>query len=337
MANTSVTATEPLELRPEAELKLLLEWPQEHTRKEWLIIVAGTLAVHFLFFSFAIQLNSFVPRRVPGRTVVIKRTPLYVPPDILTQRAPNRAKLTKQIDLDSLMSTASTPRVRPAPAATPKRLETPKQSSSTLPPPKPVQPKILPEPPKLAANAEPPMPIGVPLGQLPPAPPPPTPASGPFQNIGAETAPPVAHPTITPPKNSMEAVIQGLAKDPNSRRLILNDDTQSTPRPGISGGTGQFQNQHAGVELQSDPQGADLRPYLAQILSIVRKNWRRVMPESAVIGKLRGRTVIEFALDRNGRVVKLVVGDNSGSQALDEASVAGLSMSNPLPPLPARL
>ena len=336
MPNPSAIPTEAVEMRPEPELQLLLERPQGHTGKEWLIIIAGSAAIHVAVFLLAIQMSSVVPQARLQRLVIMKRIPLYVPRDILTQRAPNRAKVTKQINLASLTSTGATPRVRPEPAAVPKHLEQPQQAARTLPAPKPVQPKILPEAPKLTANAEPAVNPGVPLGQLPPAPPPPTPAeSGPFQNIGSNTAPPVAHPTIAPPKNTLPAVIEGIAKDPATRRIIVNDDTQSRPRPGLSGATGQVQNQHAGVELQSDPQGADLRPYLAQILSIVRTNWRHVMPESAIIGKLRGRTVIEFALDRNGRVVKLVIGDYSGSQALDQASVAGLSMSNPLPPLPA--
>jgi TonB family protein len=89
------------------------------------------------------------------------------------------------------------------------------------------------------------------------------------------------------------------------------------------------------VELQTDPEGADFKPYLRQILSIVRANWRRVIPESARMGTLRGRTVLEFIISRDGSIPKLVTADPSGSEPLDRAAVAGLSMSNPLPPLPA--
>jgi TonB family protein len=88
------------------------------------------------------------------------------------------------------------------------------------------------------------------------------------------------------------------------------------------------------LELQTDPQGADLRPYLTRILAIVRRNWFSVLPDSARIGVLRGRTVLQFVVNRDGSVPRLVIADSSGVQPLDRAAVAGLSMSNPLPPLP---
>jgi TonB family protein len=39
-------------------------------------------------------------------------------------------------------------------------------------------------------------------------------------------------------------------------------------------------------------------------------------------------------VDREGQIVKVVIADSSGSPPLDQAAVAGLSMSNKLPPLP---
>ncbi|HEY1215810.1 MAG TPA: TonB family protein, partial [Bryobacteraceae bacterium] len=94
-------------------------------------------------------------------------------------------------------------------------------------------------------------------------------------------------------------------------------------------------SQHAAIELKSDPQGADMKPYLIRILAIVRANWRTVTPESARLGTRRGCTVMEFAIDRNGSIPKMVVADSSGSDPLDRAAAAGLMMSNPLPPLPS--
>ena len=117
--------------------------------------------------------------------------------------------------------------------------------------------------------------------------------------------------------------------------MVITDDSPTqgaAPAPGL---TGQQGAQHAGVELKSDPQGIDMRPYLAQILSIVRGNWRRVIPQSARMGALRGRTIIEFIINRDGSIPKLVTAESSGIDPLDRAAVAGLSMSNPLPPLPS--
>jgi TonB family protein len=89
----------------------------------------------------------------------------------------------------------------------------------------------------------------------------------------------------------------------------------------------------AGFELKSDPMGVDFRPYLTQILATVRRNWMSVYPESARLG-LRGRVALQIRIVRNGIIAKLVYAQQSGSHALNEAAVAGVGASNPLPPLP---
>ena len=86
--------------------------------------------------------------------------------------------------------------------------------------------------------------------------------------------------------------------------------------------------------MLSDTQGVDFKPYLIRILSSVRRNWFAVMPESARFGR-KGRVLIQFAINRDGSVPKLVIASGSGADALDRAAVAGISASNPFPPLPA--
>ena len=98
------------------------------------------------------------------------------------------------------------------------------------------------------------------------------------------------------------------------------------PSPGNAG---------SNLELLSDPQGVDFRPYLLQILATVRRNWFAVIPESARLGMSRGRVAIQFAIGRDGSVPKLVIATSSGVTSLDRAAVAGISASNPFPPLPA--
>jgi TonB family protein len=66
----------------------------------------------------------------------------------------------------------------------------------------------------------------------------------------------------------------------------------------------------------------------------VRRNWLAVIPEIAKLGR-RGRVGIQFAIARNGAVPKLVIISNSGTDSLDRAAVAGVSASNPFPPLPS--
>ncbi|MGC2658747.1 MAG: TonB family protein [Bryobacteraceae bacterium] len=329
MANTTTVAadSEPVPVAtPEPELNLLLTWQPDHTRREWIGIVGATAVVHLVLFALAVQIGSFVDR-TPERPILVEHhTPLYFPRDLLTQKAPNRDKLTKQIKLADLMKSLPA-----APIPAQKRFNLPKQF--TPPRPKAEQPKILPEAPALAMNqTSAPPPPGSLTSPIAPAPPPPAPPSSPFQNVG-QPAPSDQKPTIKPPDGSMSGMLQGMAK--TTQKITITDSSPAPVRPGLPAAGGHYANQHATIELKSDPEGADLRPYLAEILSIVRANWHRVIPESAVMGRLHGQTVIEFALDRQGRVAKLVVADPSGSTPLDTAAVAGLSMSNPLPPLPA--
>jgi TonB family protein len=330
MANTTTVATgrETVPVaRPEPELNLLLTWQPDHTRGEWLGIMGATALVHVLLFVLAVQIGSIVDRTPEHPILIEHHTPLYFPSDLLTQKAPNRNKLTKEIKLADLMKSQLA-----APVPVPKKFTLPKQ----IQPPRPEteQPRILPEAPALALNQPPaPAPLGSLTSPIAPAPPPPVPSKNPFQNVGEPTPPSDAKPTIRPPDGSMTGILQGMSKSNGNVRIT--DSSPEPIRPGAPAPGGQFANQHASIELKSDPEAADLRPYLAEILSIVRANWHRVIPASAVMGHLHGQTVIEFALDREGRVVKLVVSDPSGSTSLDTAAVAGLSMSNPLPPLPS--
>ncbi|MEZ5355006.1 MAG: energy transducer TonB [Bryobacteraceae bacterium] len=72
---------------------------------------------------------------------------------------------------------------------------------------------------------------------------------------------------------------------------------------------------------------------MIRILSTVRRNWVAVIPESARLGR-RGKVLIQFAISKDGAVPKLVIASPSGTEALDRAAVAGISASNPFPPLP---
>lgn len=90
----------------------------------------------------------------------------------------------------------------------------------------------------------------------------------------------------------------------------------------------------SGLELLSDPEGVDFRPYLLQVLNAVRRNWFAVIPESARLGIEKGRVALQFSISRRGDVPKLVIASSSRSQPLDRASVAGVSASLPFPPLP---
>ncbi len=251
MANLLVPEAEPVAgLAPTSPvlpasvypLNLLLEMPRERSR--WPAILSGSLALHGLIFVLAIQLPSFIPLSVPEHTVVLRRTPLYLPPDLLTQKAPNRQKLSKRIDLADLLAS------RPAPV----RREAP-------PPSRRLAPHILAQAPKIDLTPAPtPPPPGSPVALS--APPQPVPApQTPFQNIGSESAT-KAPPKIAVPKATVQSAIGELAHNPSSRRPTASDDTQAPPASGLSGSANQLAAHHATVELQSDPQGARLQALL---------------------------------------------------------------------------
>ena len=310
------------------EIALLLQWQPEHSRSQRAAIYAASVAINLLILLVVSNLPAPPVSQNAGGRVVWNQTPLYLPPDMLTQKAPNTRKIKKSIDLEDLLASEKTARRAPAPKPAPAPKQ-PKQVAKDIPqivaqaPPTATMPTNVPPPPgKLG-------------GTIAPAPPPPKPSSNPFQEVGAAGTP-MEHPTLAPPKSGIDAAIKALAQDSSARDLTVTDDQPSRQQSlGNLGSVSNAPAQHAAVELKSDPQGADMRPYLTRILAIVRANWRTVTPESARLGTRRGCTVMEFAIDRSGNIPKMVVADSSGSDPLDRAAAAGLMMSNPLPPLPS--
>src|SRR6266568_2398556 len=97
-------------------------------------------------------------------------------------------------------------------------------------------------------------------------------------------------------------------------------------------GTGAHGRQLGNLEVLSDTQGVDFGPYLQRILQEVRENWYRAIPESAEMKK--GKLQIEFAITKDGKVADMRLTMSSSDVALDRAAWAGISASNPFPPLP---
>jgi periplasmic protein TonB len=316
------------------DLDLLRGLPEARPSSYWFGVLSGSLFVHLVVFLIALKLPSFAVQTQPEARVIRPHVVLYLPRDVMTQKAPNRDKLSKSIDLADLMATPSQQGSKASPAPSVRQFELPRNASPqkvTAPP------QILPEAPKVALNQVAPAPVAGALDGLNVPPPPssePKRNDSPFQNIGSD-APVNPHPTLAPPKAGIDNAIKDLAQNSAGRKLVITDDSASQPSPPAPGFVGNpATTQHAAVELESDPQGADFKAYLTRILAIVRANWQHVIPESARMGVLRGRTTLQFIVDREGQIVKVVIADSSGSPPLDQAAVAGLSMSNKLPPLP---
>jgi TonB family protein len=312
-----------------APLLLLGEQPEPRQTIRWGAWTGSILLHALVIFGLA---------RLPREMVASARmlagihifTPLIEPPAELTQKAPNKGKIGKEFDLESLRSR---PRLFVPPGL---RAGAP---TVRIPGPGAAPPSALPEPPKLEgslARMQPP-----PLGTTPAVQGPPPAIQGEekpklaFEVPGAPSGTPAGAGKLASPSNSVQDAVRAAIRRGPSGGLIVGDLGEG------SGGAGEGLNlppspgrTGSSLELLSDPQGVDFRPYLIRILAAVRRNWLAVIPESARLGR-QGRVQIQFAISRDGRVPKLVIALPSGTDGLDRAAVAGISASNPFPPLPA--
>ncbi len=312
----------------ELELNLLTEWGSTgdriRERKAALFSILGHVLVVVLLVAVPTDWSEpEKPRPAP------RVTPLIAPPVELTQTAPNKHKLSKEFDVVEAQERPNIQVPQGAPSTT-----RPRAFRPTPPQPTPVKPTSpLPDAPKVD-TPKPDVPL---LAQATPQIQPVEQPKLALENVApppAQVAPGQSKVAI-PNASVAEAVRQAVRATP-SGGMTVGDLDMSGP-----GGVGEAINlppspgvQGSNLELLSDPKGVDFRPYLMQVLAAVRRNWLTVIPESAKLGR-RGRVSIQFAIAKSGVVNKVVFVQNSGTDALDRATVAGVEMSNPFPPLPS--
>jgi TonB family protein len=136
-------------------------------------------------------------------------------------------------------------------------------------------------------------------------------------------------PSVVPPEQRKVQLPDTSVNGAIQRSLGNPAPRPPAPAPGESDGHSMQLPQ-----LLSDAQGVDFTSYLRQILQTVRRNWQSVIPESARLGR-RGKVAVVLSIGRNGQIEKLVFAEQSGADSLDKAAVAGVSMSQPFPPLPS--
>jgi TonB family protein len=314
----------------------ILDWPGLQQRpirnRAW----AGSLLAHAVVLALLFLTPEGTLKVGPARPFR-SGTVLIAPPLEMTQTAPNRNRVGKEFSLENLVPR---PPLR-VPAAVPpisRNAGRPVQAPTQLPQ------KLLPEPPSVdTASSQPPNGLNPPIGtgNLPAPPPQIQVEEKPklaFETPGGP--PPPSRPkglgtsTIPVPGSSVQDATREAAR--GSRGGIVVGDMDLPASPGIAGGLTQMPapgKVATALEMQSDPMGADFKPYLIRILAIVKRNWLAVVPESARLGRA-GRVQIQFAIARDGYVPKLVIALPSGTDALDRAAVAGVSASTPFPPLP---
>ena len=317
------------------DLDLLIDWEHGWNRpKPWYAAV-GSIVAHIVIVVvvLAMPAKDFItPIDLPPLETDFRKkaVPLVAPQDILTQKAPNINKPAQQLDLAGLMAR---PEVKPSVA------------KPALPPPTAAKKA----PSNIQVEQAPQLSQMTPIGsQMPiigsggttpvPAPPPPPVSEKPklaFETPGAITGAPKGQIQAPGQTTVADAAKQAIARRPGSASSgVAVGDLGADPTPGLPALPGTQGKSGNSLELLSDPQGVDFRPYLIRVLAAVRRNWFAVMPESARMG-MRGRAVIQFAIAKDGGVPKLVISMPSGSEHLDRAAVAGISASNPFPPLPA--
>jgi TonB family protein len=310
---------------------LLMDWHESRDSRRWFRAGIGSVVVHILIILLAFWvagLDGPQLRTVPEIVSNIQRVTLIVPSD-LTQKAPNKSKVSKDVNVEDLKPRrASEQRLPPAPAA---RVFHPPAPQKTE-----VQKAGTPDPPKIEAAATPPPPppaAGVPQAKPPEIQPEEKPKLA-FETPGQQGTSQVHSLAKLPlPKTSLEDAIHDVARAGRQGNLSVGDIEQpptlpeTTRAPQLPGTPG------SSLELLSDPLGVDFKPYLIQILARVRKNWFAVIPESARLGN-QGVVLLQFIIDRTGQVPKLVIATPSGAESLDRAAVASISASVPFPPLP---
>lgn len=324
------------------EFRSLFGVEEQLPPRPWRAIAGVSVGFHLLLILFLDQVPVFEARKfrdAPEIVVARKVTPIFAPVLEPTQNVPNKDKVNRDFDVDSL-------KPRPAvqiPDGPPSTTRQAARNPVPIPEPRPeTPPRPLAEPPRVetpiqARNVTPPQ-LGVPEAPPPPQIQPEEKPKLAFEPLGAGgygTQPGQGQRKVPIPNSSVSEATAAVARSRQAGGIMVGDAGEGLggageglnlpPTPGKTG---------SNLELLSDPQGVDFRPYLIRVLAAVRRNWFAVIPESARLGNQRGRVLVQFAIDRAGSVPKLVISVPSGSQPLDRAAVAGISASNPFPPLP---
>ena len=322
-----------MSLNADSGPNLLLDWHEGTDSVRWFRAAAASLAVHAILVPLLVilaDMDTPAPKMATQIVSNLEHVTLITPSDI-TQKEPNRTKPAREVSVEDLQPQPPTKKSVPSTRAV-RTFQPPKPQNPGPPRPGPDAT----EPPKLEASLNPARPLPAPAG-VPNAPPPLIqPSEQPklaLETPGQRGASPdatkgqsVPAPRIpaeqairVPPKSGAGGNLGGNVESPE-----LPESPQLPPSPGSQGIL---------PELLSNPMGVDFKPYLAQVLARVRRNWFTVIPESARMGN-RGTVQLQFIIDRSGQVPKLVIATPSGSQALDKAAVASISASVPFPPLP---
>jgi TonB family protein len=290
----------PAQAEP-VELDLLRQWREPVTSRRLLRDGLGSLAVHvFLILAFWLAPEVELSRDAPTIADDLKRSVKLTLPRSFepTQTEPNRGKVKRELDDRSFVegTQAQVRRYRPpTPAAG------------------------LPQP-AAASMVEAPH---IDLPQI----------EGPRSDLSALPSPNL--PPLQAPKGAQENPTKRAAlPSPRGFGVVVGD--AGIDQPSITGvnQTPEPCQTCSSLQLLSDAQNVDFKPYLLQVLAVVKQNWLTVIPPEARQGR-RGNVTVRFVIDKKGVISGLVITGPSGTISFDLAAATGLSMSNShFPPLP---
>lgn len=321
----------------EPSLNLLLEWENEVARWRRRTMLLISIFLHILLVLTVVLAPDIFRRgaEMMGITVQpprkLQTTYLFIPPDLLKrlhQPPPNT----------NMLSDKNRRAQGRSPIVNPNGLKMPySRGNSPVPELKAGGPK--PEPP--APHAPAPAPAPPAAAQSP------APASG-EKSAQAKASPPPKKPDERPQLLDVPAPPAGgeisALRLPLSPGEEIRQSAAAAARGRASGigaggdAPGQFRNINPnfsteGPLILSDTRGVDFGPYLARVVSAVRRNWYAVIPESARLGE-KGRVGVVFEILKDGSVPQLRLVQSSGAAPLDRAALSGIRASVPFDPLP---
>jgi TonB family protein len=105
-------------------------------------------------------------------------------------------------------------------------------------------------------------------------------------------------------------------------------------QPSGAGGDGKAQR-NDGLEILSDTQGVDFKPYLKVLMREVYTRWIPLIPaEAKAPQNQKGFSVIRFAINPDGTIASMHLDDSSGDEELNRAAWGALSSAGKEQPLP---
>jgi TonB family protein len=294
------------------EFQKTLHWREPVSPARFSRAAVVSVLIHLVAF-IALWLapeTHFRAQPAPNLRIAVRQpVKLYLPKSLeLTQKQKNEGKVSQELDVTASLQSKPAPRSFQPPAPPGPATRTPSPTPALAPPDIDLKIDI----PQIAGMA------GTPTLPRPEDKP-----SMVLENV-------VPAPSVAVPANpSLRAP-----------KATIGDLPRDTGKAG-GGGGGVFSDGDNGdptsvgnLQLLSDPQNVDFKPYMLQVLNAVRRQWFNVIPAIARTGR-QGIVVLQFSVDRKGQVPKLVIANTSGTVAFDQAAVASVSASHPFPPLPA--